>query len=136
MKFNVSSNLLFVHFILFSRSSHTRLRTSGVSPIRCFKWHVTSMSHSIPLALRSHTGRSSGIKSGDWGGQSHRPGKYSFRLSLTLSGQKNEVLSGYQPGQVQPLDPTDSPRELHFTQSPGKQQILHSPDKLDHYVLP
>jgi hypothetical protein len=25
---------------------------------------------------------------------------------------------------VQPLDPADSPRELHFTQSPGKQQIL------------
>jgi len=26
---------------------------------------------------------------------------------------------------VQPLDLADRPRELHFTQSPGKQQILH-----------
>jgi hypothetical protein len=50
----------------------------------------------------------------------------------------NEVLSGYQPGQMverrenkrfedhlcpQPFDPVDSPTELHHTQSPGKQQI-------------
>jgi len=26
---------------------------------------------------------------------------------------------------VQPLDLTDSPTELHYTQSPGRQQILH-----------
>jgi hypothetical protein len=25
---------------------------------------------------------------------------------------------------AQPFDPADSPRELHHTQSPGKQQIL------------
>jgi hypothetical protein len=30
----------------------------------------------------------------------------------------DEVLSGYQPGQM-----ADSPRELHHTQLPGKQQI-------------
>jgi hypothetical protein len=58
----------------------------------------------------------------------------------------DEVLSGYQPGQMvlvrkypededrdglrnvglltaQPFDPADSPRELYHTQSPGKQQI-------------
>jgi hypothetical protein len=29
---------------------------------------------------------------------------------------------------AQPFDPADSPRELHHTQSPGKQQIsLHQP---------
>jgi hypothetical protein len=28
----------------------------------------------------------------------------------------------------QPFDPADSPRELHPTQSPGKQQIPHDDD--------
>jgi len=37
----------------------------------------------------------------------------------------DEVLSGYQP--AQPFDPAASSRELHHTQSLGKQQI--SPQK-------
>jgi len=37
---------------------------------------------------------------------------------------------------VQPLDLADSPRELHYTQLPGKQQILlHDPTEHEHDLL-
>jgi hypothetical protein len=37
---------------------------------------------------------------------------------------------------AQPFDPADSPRELHHTQSPGKQQIsLHSELNCRKYFL-
>jgi hypothetical protein len=42
-----------------------------------------------------------------------------MKFSRAISGVK--WLSGFLT--AQPFDPADSPRELHHTQSPGKQQI-------------